>query len=188
MPKIILGISGEIASGKDTVSKMLREKYGFGALMFSNILRDILDRLYIEQSRNNLAKLSMHLRKCFGEDTLSRVILKDAESIESEYIVVDGVRRLADIIHLEGNGNFYFVYVEASPEVRQERIVSRGQNTDDSTKTVLQLEKDQNLEAEAQVCSLKERADFVINNDGTIEELQAQVDKMVEDLKKKVSL
>lgn len=184
--KIILGIAGEIASGKDTVARLLKEKYGAETIMFSTILRDILDRLYLEQNRENLARLSMHLRKAFGEDTFSRVILKDAEKFDAEIIVVDGVRRLADIIHFESMGNFYFAYIEASAEKRHERIVERGQNTDDSTKTVLQLEKDQHLEAEAQVRDLKERAEFVINNDGTLEELQAQVDGLVAKLQEKM--
>ena len=154
--------------------------------MFSAILREVLDRLYLEQSRENLARLSMHLRKAFGEDTFSRVVLKDAERFNTEIIVVDGVRRFADIIHFENTGNFYFLYVEASAEKRHERIIARGQNTDDSTKTVLQLEKDQHLEAEAQVRDLKERAEFVINNDGTLEELRVQVGGVVEQIRKKI--
>jgi dephospho-CoA kinase len=182
--KIILGIAGEIASGKDTVSKILREKYGAETVMFSGLLRDILDRLYLEQSREHLSRLSLHLRKAFGEDTFSRVILRDAEKLDAEIIVVDGVRRLADIIHFESMGNFHFAYVNASPEKRHERIVARGQNTDDSTKTVAQLEKDQHLEAEAQVRDLRERAEFMIDNNGTLEELEVQVDEVVRKLRK----
>lgn len=184
--KIILGLAGEIASGKDTVAQLLKEKYGAETIMFSTILRDILDRLYLDQSRENLSRLSMHLRKAFGEDTFSRVILRDAEKFDAEIIVVDGVRRLADIIHFESMGNFHFAYVNASVEKRHERIVARGQNTDDSTKTVMQLEKDQQLEAEAQVRDLRERAEFVIDNDGTLEELDAQVDDIVATLRKRV--
>jgi dephospho-CoA kinase len=67
---------------------------------------------------------------------------------------------------------------------RHERIVARGQNTDDSTKTVAQLEKDQHLEAEAQVRDLRERAEFMIDNNGTLEELEVQVDEVVRKLRK----
>lgn len=183
--KIILGISGEIASGKDTVGKYLEEKYGALALRFSQPLRDILDRLHLEQNRRNMATLSLYLRKAFGEDTLSKVILADAEKNKENFVVVDGVRRLPDIVHMEMSEHFYFAYVSASSEKRYERLIQRKQNTDDANKTPMQFEKDAKLETELQIASLKERADFVINNDGTLEELYAQVDKMMEELRKK---
>lgn len=185
MQKIIIGVAGEIASGKDTVGKYIAEKYGALPLRFSQVLRDILDRMQLPQNRENMAKLSLHLRKAFGEDILSKAILVEAEKSPNDIVVVDGVRRLPDIIHMETDEHFYFVYVETSSETRYERIIKRRQNTDDAEKTPVQFEKDAKLESELQIRDLKERADYVINNDGTLEELQAQVDKIVEELKKR---
>ncbi len=183
--KIILGISGEIASGKDTVGKYIADKYGALSLRFSQPLRDILDRLHLEQTRENMSTLSLHLRKAFGEDMLSKVMLADAEKYTGDFVIVDGVRRAPDIIHMETDPHFYFAYVEASSEKRYERLIQRRQNTDDATKTLVQFEKDAKLETELQIQDLKERADFVIQNDGTLEELQTQVDSMVEELRKR---
>jgi len=183
MQKIILGISGEIASGKDTVGKYIAEKYGALSLRFSQPLRDMLDRLHLEQNRENMARLSLYLRKAFGEDIFSKVILSEAKKSQSGLVVVDGIRRSPDILHLENEKHFYFVYVETSSEARYERLIQRHQNTDDTTKTTAQFEKDALLETETQVRDLKERADFVINNNGTLEELYAQIDQIVEKLK-----
>jgi len=183
MQKIILGVSGEIASGKDTVGKYIAEKYGAATIRFSQPLRDTLDRLHLEQNRENMARLSLHLRKAFGEDIFSKVILAEAGKSQGDLVVVDGVRRASDIIHLEAEEHFYFVYVETSPEARYERLIKRHQNTDDTTKTEVQFGKDALLETETQISALKERADFVIDNDGTLEELYAQVDTIVEKLK-----
>jgi len=185
MQKIIIGVAGEIASGKDTVGKYIAEKYGALPLRFSQPLRDVLDRMGLEQNRENFAKLSMHLRKAFGEDILSKIILTEAKKSSKNIVVVDGVRRLPDIVHMETDEHFHFVFVEASPEKRYERLIKRRQNTDDATKTPVQFDKDAKLETELQIHDLKTRADFVINNDGTLEELQAQVDKIVEELKKR---
>ncbi len=179
MAKIIVGIAGEIASGKDTVGKYIAEKYQATALRFSQPLRDILDRLGLPQNRENMAHLSLYLRKAFGEDIFSRTILAEAKKSDQKLIVVDGVRRSADIIHLETEPHFCFVYVEASSETRYARLIERRQNTDDATKTPAQFEKDKLLEAETQIRDLKERADYVINNDGTLEELLRQVDEMI---------
>lgn len=185
MQKIIIGVAGEIASGKDTVGKYIAEKYGALPLRFSQPLRDILDRVGLEQNRENMAKLSLYLRKAFGEDILSRSILIEAEKSPKSLVVVDGARRLPDIIHMETDEHFYFAYVEASSERRYERLIKRRQNVDDATKTPVQFEKDAKLETELQISDLKARADFIINNDGTLEELYAQVDKVVEELKKR---
>lgn len=183
--KIILGVSGEIASGKDTVGNYLAEAHGAFKIRFSQPLRDMLDRLGLEQSRENMSKLSLYIRKAFGEDILSRVILREAEADASEFVVVDGIRRLPDMVHMETDEHFFFCYVEATPEKRFERLTRRRQNTDDASKTAMQFEKDAHLETEVGIRDLKEGADFVINNDGTLEELQKQVDDIVEQLRQK---
>lgn len=179
MQKIIIGIAGEIACGKDTVGKYLADKYQAQPLRFSQSLRDILDRMNLPQNRENMARLSLYLRKGFGEDIFSKIILAEAEKSVEDLVVVDGVRRLPDMLHLETEKGFHFIYVEASSEIRYERLIQRRQNTDDATKTQVQFEKDALLETETQIRDLKERAEFIINNDGTLEELQKQIDEVL---------
>ena len=184
MPKIIIGVAGEVASGKDTVGKYIAEKYQALPLRFSQLLRDILDRMNLEQNQENMGRLSMHLRKAFGEDILSKGLVAEAVKSENELVVADGVRRLPDIINMQVQEGFYFIYVEASPKTRYERLIGRHQNTDDTTKTEAQFEKDALSEAESQIRDLKAQADFVINNDGTLEELQRQIDEIVAKIRK----
>lgn len=184
MSKIIIGVAGEVASGKDTVGKYIAEKYQAQALRFSQVLRDILDRMSMEQSQENMGKLSMYLRKAFGEDILSKGLIVEAEKSTSDLIVVDGVRRLPDIIQMQASEKFYFIYVEATPEKRYERLILRHNNSDDTRKTLAQFEKDALQESESQIRALKEHADFVINNDGTLEELQKKVDDIIATIRK----
>jgi len=184
MSKIIIGIAGEIASGKDTAGKYIAEKYQAQTLRFSQPLRDILDRMSLDQNRENMARLSLHLRKAFGEDIFSRIILAEARKSDRDLVVVDGIRRAPDTLHLETEPQFHFVYVEATPETRYSRLIERRQNTDDIGKTQVQFEKDALLETESQIRDLKERADFVVNNDGTLEELQKQIDDIIAQVQK----
>lgn len=179
MKKVIIGVAGEIASGKDTAGKYIAEKYNALSLRFSQPLRDILDRMSLPQNRENMAKLSLYLRKAFGEDVFSKVLLAESEASQNAMIVIDGVRRLPDIIHMETNTHFYFIYIDASADIRYERLIQRRQNTDDATKTPAQFTKDALLETESQILELKERADFVINNEGTLEELERQIDDII---------
>ena len=77
MKKLIIGLTGPVASGKGTVKKYIEEKYGAKDCRFSTILRDVLVRIDVPIIRENLQKVSTTLRQLFGEDLLARVIAKD---------------------------------------------------------------------------------------------------------------
>jgi len=179
MAKIILGLTAELAGGKGTVAKYVKEKYQGSSHRFSTMLRDVLDRLYLEQSRENMQKLSTIVRQNFGEDTLAKVIFEDVKKDNHGVVVVDGVRRPADIKYLRELPEFKLVYIDASLEKRYERIIKRGENPDDTTKTFEQFKKDQEGEADSLIRSLKEEANFVVDNNGNFEDLYRQIDKII---------
>jgi len=178
--KIIIGLAGELAAGKGTAAEYLEKKYKANSHRFSTMLRDILDRLYLEQNRENMQKLSTILRKNFGEDTLAKVISQDVARDDGAIVVIDGVRRLADIKYLKEMPEFKLVYIEASMENRFERIKKRGENTDDTTKTFAEFKRDHEGEAESRIRGLKNDADYVLDNNGSIDELYEQIDKIIE--------
>src|SRR3989338_9548768 len=101
MNKIVFGLIGPLASGKGTVAQYLRERHNAGSARFSSILRDILDRVYLPQTRENLQALSSSLRGQFGDDLLALAVAKDVERDEHDIVAVDGVRREPDIKHLK---------------------------------------------------------------------------------------
>jgi len=179
MSKIILGLAGEIASGKGTIAKYICEKHGGSSHRFSTILRDVANRMYLEESRENLQKISTIFRENFFGNILSSVIAKDVENDEHEIIAIDGVRRLADIEYLKKIPEFRLVYIEADMEKRYKRITARGENTDDASKTFKDFKKDHEREAEVQIKDLKNHADFIIDNNSDLENLYKQVDKII---------
>ena len=180
MQKIILGIAGEIASGKGTTAQYLTEKHSASTYRFSTALRDLANRMYLEESRENLQKLSTIFRENFDDNILSMVIYKDVERDKGQVIAIDGVRRMADIEFLKRLPEFKLVYIDASMENRYQRITKRGENVDDNSKTFEDFKKDHEREAELQIKDLKNKADFVVDNNGTMEELYAQIDKIIQ--------
>lgn len=184
MKKIILGFAGEIACGKGTCVKYLASKYNAVSFRFSDPLRDIAKRLYLDESRENLQKLSTLLREGFGQDILSKAIFKDAENSKSKIVIIDGVRRKSDIEMFKDPSEFNLVYVDTDIKKRFERIIKRGENTDEGGKTFKEFQKDHEQEAEKEIGSLKEIADFVIDNNGSEKELNFQI----KDLLKKLGL
>ena len=179
MSKIILGFTGLMACGKGTATKYIKEKYLAETFRFSTMLRDVLARLYVEHSRENMSKLSTGLREIFGQDLMAQVMAEDVVNSKAELIVVDGVRRMDDIKYLRALPNFKLVAIEADMQTRFQRLKERGENSDDQNKTWEQFQADHNLETELTILDTIKAADIVINNDGGLEALYKQLDQLV---------
>jgi dephospho-CoA kinase len=179
MPKLILGIAGEMGSGKGTIAKYISEKYEGNAHRFSTVLRDVLDRIYVEQTRENISAISTVLRKKFGEDILAKAMYHDTQNDKCDIVVIDGVRRMADIQYLQELPHFKFIYIDTDIKICYERIVKRGENTGDATKTFEEFKNDHELETELQIRDLKNYANYAISNNSNFEELYKQIDRII---------
>ncbi|MBU1202919.1 AAA family ATPase [Patescibacteria group bacterium] len=178
--KIILGFTGLIACGKGTAAKYFASKYNADTFRFSTMLRDILDRLYLPQSRENFQIISPVLREAFGQDLMAKVISEDVKNSQAEMIVIDGMRRPADIEYLKKISGFKMIAIEVDAKVRYERLRARGENSDDKEKTWEQFQAEHKAETEIYIPDLMKQADITINNNGTLEELYKQLDKLVD--------
>jgi len=177
--KIILGFTGLPASGKGTAAKYFVEKYEAKSFRFSTIMRDLLDRLYMPHSRENMSHISTVLRQNFSEDIFAKVMAEDVKQAEVELVVIDGARRLADIEHLRKIPGFKLVSIEVEMKTRYERLIKRGENPDDNSKTWEAFQADHELETEQTIPELMSQADAVIDNNGTLEDLYKQLDKLI---------
>ena len=182
--KIILGFVGPIASGKGTACGYLNEKYQAQTYRFSTMLYDILNRVNLETNRENLQKVSSVLRQNFGDDLMAKTIAFDVTKAESQIVSVDGVRREPDIKYLREIPGFYLISIDANAEIRHKRLIGRGEKTDDNTKTFEQFLEDEKKEAEQQIKAVAKKADFQIDNNGTLEQLYEQIEKIMKNIKK----
>ena len=179
MAKLILGITGEMGGGKGTIAKHIMLEHKGSVHKFSTVLRDMLDRAHIEQTRENIQTLSTIMRKSFGEDLLAKAMYHDTVSDECELVIIDGVRRMTDITYLKELPHFKLIYIEADMQNRYERIVKRGENPNDSKKSFTDFQRDHESESELQIKDLKNYANYIIENDGTYAELYKQVDDII---------
>lgn len=184
MSKIIIGLVGQIACGKEAVKKYIDKKYNAQDCRFSTPLRDIVKRLDITESRENLQKMSTILRAGFGEDLLAKVIAVDASKLNSDIVIVDGVRRMADIKYLKELSNFYLIKIDVDAKIRFERLKARNENEGDKDKTFEQFLAEENYETEKSIPEVMNFAKISINNSGTLDDLYLQTDKIIGDILK----
>lgn len=177
--KIVIGLTGQIACGKGVIKKFLINEYQASDYRFSTILRDVLIRIHVEQSRENIQKMSTLLRQTFGEEILANVMSKDIQNDDCHFIVIDGIRRLADIKYLREIPGFFLVSVEASEELRHQRVIERNENPGDDKKTFADFLKDQEDESESEIPNTMATADYVIKNDGSWDHLWDQIHDLV---------
>jgi dephospho-CoA kinase len=178
--KKIIGLVGKISSGKGTVAKYLEEKNNAVTYRFSTILRDILNRLHKEITRENMQNLSTVLRQNFGEDILAKVIAEDVKKENNNLIAVDGIRRMADTKYLTKLPNFKLAKIIAEPEIRYQRLIQRTENHGDTQKTYEEFLADEKKEADAEIPIVMENAEIELNNNGNLEELYKQIDQIIQ--------
>lgn len=167
-----------MACGKGTIAKYLEEKYGADTFRFSSILRDVLDRLYVPQSRENFQKLVPAILDLYGTDLLSKAIAQDVTKSKAEIIVVDGIRRFPDIEHLKKIPGFQLVAVDVDAKIRYQRLVLRNENPGDAEKTWEQFLEEHKAATEIDIPKLMEAADINIDNNGTLADLYRQLDEL----------
>jgi dephospho-CoA kinase len=180
--KLILGIVGEMAVGKSTITDYLRQKYGAVSFRFSDMLRDVAKRLHLEPTRGNLQQLSTVLRQTFGEDLMSKVLAADVAEAHEQFIITEGVRRPSDVVFLKNLAGFKIMAIVADPKIRFERLTQRSENADDQSKTWEEFLKESSQESEQKIKEIMTEAEITINNNGTEEELFAQVDAIIKNI------
>ena len=182
MDKLIIGLTGQLAAGKTTVAKYLAEKYQGRIYGFSGPLRDIIDRLTLTQTRENMANLSSILRNQFGQDIILRAIMRDVQNEPSQFILLEGMRRYGDFMAFKEFPNFHLVAVLADFELRHQRLTQRQQNPDDAGKTLEQFRIDEQGEAELDIPKAIAEAEFAIDNNGDLAALYEQAENIYQKL------
>src|SRR3989339_393948 len=177
--KKIIGVVGEIGSGKDTFCNFVKENYeNVHFLRFSDGLTEALKIFSDNIKREDQQWLSSVLRERFGGDILVKALVKKISNISEGIIILNGVRRPADFDALMNIGG-KLIYVTADIKKRWERVILRKEKSDDDVPFEKFLELC-GAEAEQQILSIAQRADYKIENNGTKEEFYIKIKELID--------
>lgn len=178
--KLVIGLTGNIGAGKTVISNHLHKKYKADQLRFSQILMDVLDRLYLPKDRGNLQTLGEVLRKSFGESVIVDAFRKDLEKSRAQVIVVDGIRYVNEVEMLRSFPNNVLLFIDAPAAIRYARVVARGEKGE-SRISFEEFQKAEKRGTEKGLPVIRKLADYVIENDGSLETLLKKVDAIVKE-------
>lgn len=176
---IVIGITGTLGAGKGTVVEYLVEKYGFAHYSASGYLRELLEKEGIPIDRDAYNKKANELR-AIDPQAVMKVLLGRAQHDEVERAIVESIHIVSDLDFVKEKGGFT-LGVDADIKKRYERIQGRKSEKDSVTfeqfKTQQERESSSPDPAKSNLIACIQHADVVLHNNGSREELYAQVDE-----------
>jgi dephospho-CoA kinase len=188
---MIIGITGRIAAGKETLTEFLRKK-GFVYLETSKMLAEELSKRGLEVNRWNMQNLGDELREKDGPGALMKMLLERTE--KGKNYIFDSLRNAGEAEYLRNNvRDFVLIGIDAPLKLRFERILKRGKPTDPKTWEEFLKVDNRDFFDEAnpmgqQVGRCIEQADFIINNDADLEKSQREIENIWEEIKEKKTI
>ncbi len=177
---MIIGLSGKNCSGKDTVANYLLSK-GFVALSLSDAIREDLKRLGRSINRENLIAQGNYIRQKYGEGELVKRVMRNVD--RSKNYVIISIRNPGEAFELANSRNFFLVDVVCDQKLRFERMKSRMRESDPITfEKFCELEKIEASNSNScgqQLDQVSNIANFRIENNSTIQDLNQQIDSLL---------
>lgn len=172
---LVIGIAGEILSGKSTATKFFQDRFKAKTFRFSNFINEILDILDLPQTRDNQQLLGVTLKSLYGEDVLSHAIVERMKALNDELILIDGFRKKEEIDNLRQLSNFKLLFIKSPLEQRYARLKERNEKVGEGNATFEEFKVQQHHSADQDLPKLEQYADCVIENTSTVEALEAKL-------------
>ena len=182
---MIIGLTGRIAGGKGVASDFFKEN-GFEYLSLSNEVREEANKRKIVHERKALQDLGNLMRKEEGSSVLAKRVIKKIN--KKKNYVIDGIRNSGEVEELKKvfKNKFILISVDADLKIRWRNAQNRAKESDPKTfEEFLKADKrdfEENSDNGQQVKKCMGMADYSLLNNGTIQELIAQLELVYKQL------
>ena len=177
---MIIGLTGTIGSGKGTVVDFLVEK-GFKHYSVRYFLIEEIKKRGLPINRDTLVAVANQLRELNSPGYIVEKLYEKAKTAGGD-CVIESIRTAGEVEALRKKEDFYLIAIDADLEKRYERTNLRKSEIDKiNFEEFLRNEQremysdDPNKQNLSKCISI---ADFLIFNNGTIEDLKEQVERI----------
>jgi dephospho-CoA kinase len=177
----VVGLTGTMGSGKESVKKLLMKRFSSYHVTLSDVIRGEVEKKRGMMSRELLQNMGNEMRQKYGNHILALVAIEYLPR-DRDIIIVDGIRNPGEAEYLKKKfgEDFSLIAVDAPTETRFQRLQGRKDPKDPQT-----LEEFKKADARdrgqgeppygQQVGACVKMADLKITNDGTFQQLQQRV-------------
>ncbi len=185
MDKIVIGLAGKKGAGKEkfvqylqiaaTETTQKKKFFGVRQVKSSGILVEILNFLDAPINRENLQNMAEAIRFCLGNNAISNAVRSKIRKNQTDITVFDGVRWQSDVDMVRTFRRSYIIFIETDEQIRYQRIRNRGEKPEEKNLSLEQFQKEEIAPTENYLSRIKQQADFVVENNGSEEELYQKV-------------
>lgn len=183
----IIGLTGTNGAGKNTVAEYLMNKWNFELYSVRSILIEELEKIGWPTDRDHMKSFANSIRAQHHAAYFIELLYNKAKDSQKD-AAIESIRTIGELGFLRQFPDFYLIAVDADPRIRYERSVTRGSSTDKITfeQFLLQekAESQSTNPAEINITAVIKKADFVISNDGSLEEFHQQIDNAIKQIKR----
>jgi len=170
--RIIIGIAGHIGAGKTTAGKYLSSRYGIPYLRYSQVLSEWLAKQ--PKSKTRLQEIGWGVMAKGMQAELNRRLITQIKPKTN--VVVEGLRHPLDYESLKNSfrSSFHLLFIDSPQRQRWER-----KKTKNKYQSLASFEAADSHSVEQQINSLRRSAALILQNEGSLHDLHAALDKAI---------
>ena len=177
---MLIGITGTNGSGKGAVVEYLVSKKGFSRYSGRAIILEAVEEQHLPNKRGVMREVANELRREHGPAYIMERLYDMAK--DDTNAVLESVRTIGEAEFLKSK-NAFIIAVDAKKETRYERVLSMSHDAAPISFQDFSLMEDREMSSsepwDMNVFGVMQLANARVTNDGTLEELQMQVDAVL---------
>lgn len=182
---MIIGITGSFGSGKGTVVDFIKH-LNFKHYSASGFITEEIVRRGLPINRDSMIEVANDLRNIHGPAYIVESLYQRAQEAGGD-AVIEALRATAEVHKIKELGG-KVLGVDADSKLRYERVRRRGSEKDAVSyeKFLAQERAESNPDdpTKQDVFGALEESDYVITNNGSLEELHAQIEDVLTEMTK----
>lgn len=174
----LIAFVGMPASGKSEAADIAK-KLGIPVVNMGDVVREETARRGLPPNDENIGGTGTTLRQEEGMDVIAKRCVPKIRLIKTPVVVVDGTRNIHEIEYFkkEFGTDFMLIAIHTPFKIRFERVIKRSRSDDMNSRE--ELKRRDEREIGWGLDKAIEKADITIDNTGTIDKFQEQIEQLL---------